>query len=115
MRNGVKPWPLTQLQARQEKRRIAIDAVREGATVESVARMLHVYANIFHWLARYRMGGHHALREGQRSGRPRKVDASIMRWLYEAITKHDSRQYDFPFNLWTLGLVDPAETQVRSH
>lgn len=107
MRNGVKPRPLSaQLQARQEKRRIAIDAVREGATVESVARMLHVsMRTVFHWLARYRMGGHHALREGQRSGRPRKVDASIMRWLYEAITKHDPRQYDFPFNLWTLGLV----------
>jgi transposase len=28
-----------------------------------------------------------------------------MRWLYQAITKHDPRQYDFPFNLWTLGLV----------
>jgi transposase len=107
MRNRVKPRPLSaQLQARQEKRRIAIDAVREGATVESVARMLHVsMRTVFHWLARYRMGGHHALREGQRSGRPRKVDASIMRWLYAAISKHDPRQYDFPFNLWTLGLV----------
>jgi transposase len=60
---------------------------------------------VFHWLARYRNGGQHALREGRRSGRPRKLDVEVMRWLYQAITKHDPRQYDFPFNLWTLGLV----------
>jgi len=106
-RNKVKPRPLSaKLQARYEKRRIAIEAVREGATVESVARMLKVsMRTVFRWLARYRIGGHHALREGGRSGRPRKVDAEVLSWLYQAITKHDPRQYDFPFNLWTLGLV----------
>jgi transposase len=106
-RNKVKPRPLSaKLQARYEKRRMAIEAVREGATVESVARMLKVsMRTLFYWLARYRMGGHHALAEGRRSGRPRKVDAEVMRWLYQAIRKHDPRQYDFPFNLWTLGLV----------
>lgn len=102
-----RPRPLSaKLQARYEKRRMAIDAVREGATVESVARMLKVsMRTVFHWLARYRQGGHHALREGSRSGRPRKLDAEVMRWLYQAISKHDPRQYDFPFNLWTLALV----------
>lgn len=102
-----RPRPLSaKLQARYEKRRMAIDAVREGATVESVARMLKVsMRTVFHWLARYRQGGHYALREGSRSGRPRKLDAEVMRWLYQAISKHDPRQYDFPFNLWTLALV----------
>jgi transposase len=106
-RNKVKPQPLSaKLQARYEKRRLAIEAVREGATVESVAGMLKVsLRTVFHWLARYRHGGQHALREGRRSGRPRKLDVELMRWLYQAITKHDPRQYDFPFNLWTLGLV----------
>jgi transposase len=60
---------------------------------------------VFRWLARYRMGGQHALQEGHRSGRPPKVDAEVMRWLYAAITRHDPRQYDFPFHLWTLALV----------
>lgn len=106
-RNKVKPRPLSaKLQARYEKRRLAIEAVRGGATVESVAGMLKVsLRTVFHWLARYRNGGQHALREGRRSGRPRKLDVEVMRWLYQAITKHDPRQYDFPFNLWTLGLV----------
>jgi len=106
-RNKVKPRPLSaKLEARQEKRRVAIDAVREGATVESVARLLRVsLRTVFHWLARYRSGGYHALGEGRRSGRPRKVDADVLRWLYQAITQHDPRQYEFPFHLWTLGLV----------
>jgi len=102
-----RPRPLSaKLQARYEKRRLAIDALREGATAESVARTLKVsMRTVFHWLARYRQGGHHALQEGRRSGRPRKLDAEVMRWLYQAIRKHDPRQYDFPFNLWTLALV----------
>jgi transposase len=106
-RNKTKSRPLSaKLQARYEKRRIAIEAVRQGATVESVAGMLKVsLRTVFRWLARYRIGGHHALREGGRSGRPRKVDAEVMRWLYQAITQQDPRQYDFPFHLWTLGLV----------
>jgi transposase len=106
-RNRIKPRPLSaKLQARYQKRHIAMEAVRQGITVESVARMLKVsIRTVFHWLARYRNGGPRALREGHRSGRPRKVTAEVMRWLYQAITKHDPRQYDFPFNLWTLGLV----------
>ena len=87
----VKPQPLSaKLQARYEKRRLAIEAVREGATVESVAGILKVsLRTVFHWLARYRNGAQQALREGRRSGRPRKLDVEVMRWLYQAITKHD--------------------------
>lgn len=102
-----KPRPISpQIHARNEKRRLAVDAVRDGATVESVARMFKVsYRTVFNWMALYRDGGYHALEEGHRRGRPRKVDDKVMRWLYEAITKHDPRQYSFPFNLWTLGIV----------
>jgi transposase len=94
------------LQARYERRCRAIDAIGEGATIEEVARVMGVSPRtVFYWLGRYRNGGYHALREGQRSGRKRKLDADLMRWLYRAITKHDPRQYDFPFHLWTLGLI----------
>lgn len=94
------------LEARYEKRCRAIEAVREGATIEAVARVLGVSPRtVFYWLERYRHGGYDALREGQRSGRKRKLDAQLLRWLYKAITQHDPRQYDFPFNLWTLGLM----------
>jgi len=60
---------------------------------------------LFTWIARYRKGGDHALREGQRSGRPRKLDAAMMQWLYKAITLGEPRQYQLPFCLWTLALV----------
>jgi transposase len=45
------------------------------------------------------------LRERQRSGRPRKVSAEMMQWLYQAITLGDPRQYQLAFCLWTLGIV----------
>ena len=94
------------LEARYEKRRAAVDAVRAGEPISVVARVMKVSPRaLFKWLERYRHGGYHALREGHRSGRKRKVDAELMRWLYEAITKHDPRQYEFPFSLWTLGWV----------
>jgi transposase len=83
-----------------------VDAVRAGDSVAVVARVLNPSPRaIFKWLERYRLGGYATLREGQRSGRKRKVDSALLRWLYAAITQHDPRQYQFPFCLWTLGVV----------
>lgn len=94
------------VQARNDKRRIAIDAIREGVPVESVAKMLKVsLRTIFRWLEHYRNGGYRALDEGRRSGRPGKVNADVMRWLYKAITGGNPLQYNLPFNLWTLQIV----------
>lgn len=89
-----------------EKRKNAVEAVQRGEPVSVVARTHHVpLRTIFGWLARYRQGGWHALREGQRSGRPRKVNDEVMQWLYQAITLGDPRQYQLAFCLWTLGIV----------
>lgn len=89
-----------------EKRKNAVEAVQRGEAVSVVARIHNVpLRTIFGWLARYRQGGWHALREGQRSGRPRKVSGELMQWLYQAITLGDPRQYQLAFCLWTLGIV----------
>jgi transposase len=94
------------LQLRYEKRRGAVEAVRAGEKVTVVARVYKIpHRTLFSWLERYRHGGYDALREGQRSGRPRRVNAKVMQWLYDAITLGDPRQYQLPFCLWTLGLV----------
>jgi transposase len=94
------------LELRYEKRRTAVEAVRAGEPIEGVCRVFKVpRRTLFSWLERYRNGGYGALREGHRSGRKRKVSAEVLRWLYEAITKSDPRQYKFPFCLWTLGIV----------
>jgi transposase len=96
----------TKLELRYEKRRQAVDAVRAGEPIEVVCRLFKVpRRTLFSWLERYRHGGYDALREGHRSGRKRKVNAKVLRWLYEAITRSDPRQYQFPFCLWTLGIV----------
>lgn len=95
-----------QEQQRYEKRRAVVEAVQRGDPVAVVARVFGVAVrSIFDWLAWYRQGGWHALREGERSGRPRKVSGEVMRWLYRAITMGNPLQYQFEFCLWTLAIV----------
>jgi len=95
-----------ELQLRYEKRCGAVNAVRAGESAVVVARVYKVpLRTLFSWLERYRHGGYDALREGHRSGRPRRVNAEVMQWLYNAITLGDPRQYQLPFCLWTLALV----------
>jgi transposase len=98
--------PITKAELRYQKRKDAVDAVARGEPVTAVARVLGVpLRTMFLWLAQYRHGGYHALREGQRSGRPRKVTGELMQWLYQAITLGDPRQHQFPFCLWTLAII----------
>lgn len=105
-KNPQKPSVSARMQVRYERRRLAVEAVRRGEVVADVARVLKVpIRTLFAWIARYRQGGEHALQEWARSGRPRKVDGTVMAWLYQAITLGDPRQYQLPFCLWTLGLV----------
>lgn len=95
-----------QEERRYEKRRAVVEAVQRGDSVAVVARVFGVAArSIFDWLAWYRQGGWHALKEGRRSGRPRKVSAEVMRWLYRAITLGNPLQYQFEFCLWTLAII----------
>lgn len=77
-----------------------------GEPVSLVARVNRVpLRTIFRWLASYRHGGWHALRNGERSGRPRKVNEEVIGWLYNAISLGDPRQHQLPFCLWTLNVV----------
>jgi transposase len=102
----AKKKPTAAAEARYRKRSDAVAAVRRGDTVEDVARIFDVNrATLFRWLADYRSGGEGALREEDRPGRPRKVDETMMKWLYDAVTMGDPRQYQFTFCLWTLGII----------
>jgi len=68
-----------------------------------VARLFDVpLRTIFDWLARYRSGGWHALNEGSKSGRPQKLSAKNMQWVYNAVTKGNPLNYQFDFCLWSL-------------
>ena len=93
-------------QARFEKRKAVVAAVQRGDSPTDVARIFGVAVrSVFDWLAWYRQGGWDALKEGPRSGRPRKVDGKVMKWLYKTITRDDPTQYHFEFCLWTLGII----------
>jgi transposase len=60
---------------------------------------------IFTWLSLYRSGGWDALKEQNRSGRPRKISAGDMQWIYNAVTMGNPMNYQFDFCLWTLNTL----------
>ncbi len=76
---------------------------------ESVHVVARVYGvpqrTVFDWLSLYRSGGWNALKEGQRSGRPGKVFAEQMRWVYNAVTLGNPEQFQLEFCLWTLNTL----------
>lgn len=95
--------------ARFEKRKAVVEAVQRGETISDVARVFGVpKRNVFRWLEWYRSGGWDTLRDDARRGRPRKVGAEIMKWLYEKISGGEPRQLQFEFCLWTLAIVRVA-------
>ena len=63
-------------EAMEEIRIRAVQRVQAGESPEVVIKTLgFARACIYNWLARYRSGGWHGLRTGQRSGRPRNLPA----------------------------------------
>jgi transposase len=89
-----------------ELRKRGVTAVQDGQRVALVAKVLGVQkSTLFGWLARYRRGGWNALDARKRGGRPPKLTAKIMEWIYNTVTMNDPRQMKFPFALWTSLMV----------
>ena len=86
-----------------EERRIeAVMRVQAGEAPTAVAREMGLYTNrIFIWLAAYRSGGWQALRARKAMGRPKRLDAKEIRWIYDAVTSKTPLQFKLPFALWT--------------
>lgn len=102
----TKNAPTAHEQRRYERRRGVVEAVQRGDPVAVVARVYGVAVrSVFDWLSYYRQGGWDALREGRRAGRPPKVSAPVLRWLYRAITRSSPLPYEFEFCLWTLAIL----------
>jgi len=105
-KNLPKPKLTVIEESRYQKRKLAVEAVQNGEKPTIVAKVLKVpQRTLFYWLELYRHGGYQSLKEGKRSGRPRKVSGWVMQWLYGAITLGDPRQHQFEFCLWTLGII----------
>ena len=90
----------------EEIRVRAVQRVQAGESPETVIKTLgFARACIYNWLARYRAGGWHALRTGQRSGRPKKINGTQIKWVYKTIRDKDPLQLKFPFALWTRSMI----------
>ena len=97
----------TKIKLREEKRREVVQAiVIRQEPVHLVSRVFNVpQRTVFDWLSLYRAGGWDALREGARSGRPRKLSAEDMQWVYDAVTMGNPLNHQFDFCLWTLNIL----------
>ncbi len=89
-----------------ELRKRGVSAVQDGQRPKVVAKVLGVQrSTVFGWLARYRRGGWGALDARKRGGRPPKLTAKMMEWIYKTVSEKDPRQMKFPFALWTSVMV----------
>jgi transposase len=90
----------------EEVRKRAVASIQGGESPGSVAAAFGVNERtVYRWLAAYRSGGWGELDARKRGGRPRKLDARAMKWIYETIATKLPLQLKFPFALWTAAMV----------
>jgi len=98
---------VSKVEQRNQKRKEVVEAiVIRHEPVHLVRRIYNIpERTVFDWLSLYRSGGWDALKERARSGRPRKVGAGEMQWIYQVVTQGNPLQYQFDFCLWTLNVL----------
>lgn len=90
----------------EELRIRAVRAVEAGDSPERVVATLGFSrARIYEWLAAYREGGIDALRAKPIPGRPCRLNAKAMQWIYQTVTTKNPMQMKFEFALWTRDMV----------
>ena len=73
------------LEAMRER---AVRRVQEGESPEIVAQIFGIGRTaMYRWLAQYRQGGWDALKAKPVPGRPPKLDARKLRWVYDTVTQ----------------------------
>lgn len=106
MRHESSRWPLPRSQdlGRDPHPRGGARAGRESPEVV-IQTLGFSRSCIYTWLARYRHGGWDALKAPRLKGRPLKIKAAQLCWLYRTITGKSPLQFRFEFALWTREMI----------
>lgn len=84
----------------------AVQAVQSGRSPEEVIATLGMTRGcIYKWLAVFNNGGYDALRGKKLFGRPTKLTAQQISWVYKTIVDKNPLQLKFEFALWTREMI----------
>jgi transposase len=93
-------------QTLEQMRIRGIESVQSGEHPADVARILGVRRQVvYKWLAMYRAGGWDAIKAKTIPGRPQRIDARAMKWIYETVVSKNPLQLKFAFALWTREMI----------
>jgi transposase len=84
----------------------AVQSVQSGQSPEHVIAALGMTrAIIYRWLAAFNAGGLQALQAKKLFGRPPKLSATSVRWIYRTVIGKNPLQLKFEFALWTREMI----------